>query len=107
VILLGSISTGKYLGVLTQVLGDQLRVPIEFVGRGDMSRGALLLRCVKENRELEYVSASRLSGLRERTPAGLRGRSQRFTLTRQIFPAPSSATSNEPSVQTAIPTGRP
>jgi NAD(P)-dependent dehydrogenase (short-subunit alcohol dehydrogenase family) len=30
-----------------------------------------------------------------------------FTLTRQILPAPSSATNNEPSVHTATPTGRP
>jgi len=30
-----------------------------------------------------------------------------FALTRQIFPEASSATSNEPSVQTATPAGRP
>lgn len=60
VVLLGSISSGKYLDVLNPVLGEQLRVPIDFIGRGDMSRGALLLRCVEENRELEYVPASQL-----------------------------------------------
>jgi hypothetical protein len=55
VVLLGSIATGKYLDVLAEVLGDRLRFPAEFVGRGDMSRGGLLLRCVDEGRELSYV----------------------------------------------------
>ena len=55
-VLLGSIATGKYVDILGQVLGDRLRFPREFVGRGDMSRGGLLLRCVKEGRELDYVS---------------------------------------------------
>jgi hypothetical protein len=62
VVLLGSIATGKYLDILSQVLGDQLRVPAEFVGLGDMSRGALLLRCVKEQRELRYISVATASG---------------------------------------------
>jgi hypothetical protein len=61
VVLLGSIATGKYLDVLHQALGDQLRVPAEFVGLGDMSRGALLLRCVKEQRELNYISVAAAS----------------------------------------------
>ena len=29
--------------------------PSEFVGRGDMSRGGLLLRSAREGRELEYI----------------------------------------------------
>jgi len=57
-ILLGSIATGKYVDTLVDTLGDRLRVPSEFIGMGDMRRGALLLRCVKENRELEYVPAA-------------------------------------------------
>jgi hypothetical protein len=61
VVLLGSIATGKYLDILNQALGDQLRVPAEFVGLGDMSRGALLLRCVKEQRELNYISVAAAS----------------------------------------------
>jgi hypothetical protein len=56
VVLLGSIASGKYLDILNQALGDRVRVPAEFVGIGDMSRGALLLRCVKEQRELNYVT---------------------------------------------------
>jgi|SRR5437870_7504241 len=55
VVLLGSIATGKYLDILAPVLGGRLRVPAEFIGIGDMSRGGLLLRCVKENRELNYI----------------------------------------------------
>lgn len=55
VILLGSIATGKYVDLVQQVFADQVKVPAEFVGLGDMSRGALLLQCVKERRELNYI----------------------------------------------------
>ena len=55
VVLLGSIATGKYVDTLLAVFGDRLLFPAEFVGRGDMSRGGLLLRCVRDGRELEYV----------------------------------------------------
>jgi len=58
VILLGSIATSKYLDALASIFGDRLRFPAEFAGRGDMSRGGLLLRCVTERRELTYVSLS-------------------------------------------------
>jgi hypothetical protein len=61
IVLLGSIASGKYLDILTHVLGDRLRVPREFIGLGDMSRGGLLLRCVREQRELEYIPVSQLS----------------------------------------------
>jgi hypothetical protein len=54
-ILLGSIATGKYVEVLGPAFPDGLRFPGDFVGRGDMSRGGLLLRCVLEGRELDYV----------------------------------------------------
>lgn len=55
VVLLGSIATGKYVDVLTRTLGDRLHFPAEFVGRGDMSRGGLLLRCVAAGVELDYT----------------------------------------------------
>jgi hypothetical protein len=55
VVLLGSIATDKYVEVLLGVFGERLLFPREFVGRGDMSRGGLMLRCVREGRELEYV----------------------------------------------------
>jgi hypothetical protein len=54
VILLGSIATGKYADILTDIFEDRLLFPIDFVGRGDMSRGGLLLRRAREGRELEY-----------------------------------------------------
>jgi hypothetical protein len=55
VVLLGSIATTKYVEVLDATLDGRLRFPSAFVGRGDMSRGGLLLRCARERRELEYV----------------------------------------------------
>ena len=55
VVLLGSIASAKYVDVLTKVFGARLRFPIDFVGRGDMSRGGLLLRCVRSGEELAYV----------------------------------------------------
>jgi hypothetical protein len=39
----------------TDALGQRVLSPPDFVGRGDMSRGGLLLRCVREERELGYV----------------------------------------------------
>jgi hypothetical protein len=55
VVLLGSVATGKYVDLLLDVFGERLRFPREFVGRGDMSRGGLLLRCADAGTELEYV----------------------------------------------------
>jgi hypothetical protein len=55
VVLLGSVATGKYVDSLTGVFGERLLFPTDFVGRGDMSRGGLLLRCVAEERELAYA----------------------------------------------------
>ncbi len=55
VVLLGSVATPKYVDALLQVFGERLRFPAEFAGRGDMSRGGLMLRCVEEVRELTYV----------------------------------------------------
>ena len=55
VVLLGSVASGKYVDVLTAVFGARLAFPAEFVGRGDMSRGGLMLRCVAAGRELTYA----------------------------------------------------
>ena len=55
-ILLGSIATAKYRDVLLHGFGSQLVFPSDFIGRGDMSRGALLLRAAKENIELPYTA---------------------------------------------------
>ena len=54
VVLLGSVASGKYVDVLQPMLGDRLCYPTAFIGRGDMSRGGLLLRSVDSGEELEY-----------------------------------------------------
>ena len=55
VVLLGSVASGKYVDVLTEVLGERLLFPKDFIGRGDMSRGGLLLRAVDAGVELPYI----------------------------------------------------
>ncbi len=54
VVLLGSIATGKYVDTLLGVFGERLLFPETFVGRGDMSRGGLMLRAARSGEELEY-----------------------------------------------------
>jgi hypothetical protein len=58
VTLLGSIASDKYVDALLDVFGERLTFPAAFVGRGDMSRGGLLLRCVREGVELDYVAVA-------------------------------------------------
>jgi hypothetical protein len=77
-LLLGSIATKKYSEPLLDVLGDRLLFPVEFVGRGDMSRGGLMLRRASSGEELSYASLSgailrgrrppKLESLRKATP---------------------------------------
>ena len=55
VVLLGSVVTPKYVQPLLESFGEQLFFPAEFVGRGDMSRGGLMLRCVSARVQLTYV----------------------------------------------------
>jgi hypothetical protein len=55
VVLLGSVASAKYVDILVQIFGERLLFPIDFVGRGDMSRGGLLLRSVRSGEELRYV----------------------------------------------------
>ena len=54
-VLLGSVASEKYVQVLTAIFGSRLVFPPSFVGRGDMSRGGLLLRAAAAGEELEYV----------------------------------------------------
>jgi hypothetical protein len=56
VVLLGSIASAKYVEILIDIFGDRLLFPAEFVGRGDMSRGGLLLRAVRGRQELAYAA---------------------------------------------------
>ena len=81
VVLLGSIATGKYVDVLTNALGQRLYFPTDFVGRGDMSRGGLMLRSAASGVELAYAPlcpdarrhGARPPKLAPLTPAILRG----------------------------------
>jgi hypothetical protein len=54
IVLLGSIATPKYVEPLLQIFGSRLLFPSAFVGRGDMSRGGLMLRCARDGEELAY-----------------------------------------------------
>ena len=56
-VLLGSLATPKYLEPLLNVFGERLLFPAEFAGRGDMSRGGLMLRCADQGSELTYIPA--------------------------------------------------
>ncbi len=56
VVLLGSVATGKYVDLLLPALGDRLLFPRDFAGAGDMKRGGMMLRAVREDRELAYVT---------------------------------------------------
>ena len=55
VVLLGSVATPKYVEPLSRIFGERLRFPAEFAGRGDMSRGGLMLRCARSGVQLTYV----------------------------------------------------
>ena len=67
-VLLGSIATAKYMTPLLQCFGDRLVFPGDFIGRGDMSRGGLMLRCAREGVELNYVPAKGAVRLGPRPP---------------------------------------
>lgn len=76
-ILLGSIATAKYRDILLEAFGERLLFPKDFVGRGDMSRGALLLKAARLGRELTYlrlheakVTGRRAPGVREHPVLG-------------------------------------
>jgi hypothetical protein len=79
IVLLGSIASDKYVGVLGEIFGDRLVFPGDFVGRGDMSRGGLMLRCVREGRELAYtpVAGATRRGARPARLLPIRGRRSR------------------------------
>jgi len=75
IVLLGSIATSKYLDVLDEVLGDRLCFPAAFIGRGDMSRGGLMLRCAEAGTELDYIALREATTRRGPRPERLAPRS--------------------------------
>ena len=68
VVLLGSVASGKYVDLLLPIFGDRLMFPPDFAGRGDMSRGGLMLRCVMAGFELPYVPLAGASRHGQRPP---------------------------------------
>jgi hypothetical protein len=74
-VLLGSVASDKYVRPLVRVFGDHLLFPSDFIGRGDMSRGALLLRAAAAGEELHYqpVEGAVLRGPRAPSIAAPRG----------------------------------
>ena len=58
VVLLGSVATSKYVEPLLEIFGERLMFPAEFAGRGDMSRGGLMLRCARSGEQLTYVQVA-------------------------------------------------
>ncbi len=67
-VLLGSVATLKYVEPLFGVFGHRLLFPEEFIGRGDMSRGGLMLRCAREGRQLTYAPLGELTRHGPRPP---------------------------------------
>ena len=67
-VLLGSVATLKYLEPMFGVFGHRLLFPVEFVGRGDMSRGGLLLRRARSGEPLVYEPLGNLTRHGKRPP---------------------------------------
>jgi hypothetical protein len=65
-VLLGSVASAKYTDPLLEIFGERLLFPADFVGRGDMSRGGLMLRSALSGVELSYIAVqgARLRGAR-------------------------------------------
>jgi hypothetical protein len=67
-VLLGSVATGKYVEPMSAIFGHRLLFPEDFAGRGDMSRGGLLLRCVRSGEQLRYAPLGNLTRHGPRPP---------------------------------------
>jgi hypothetical protein len=67
-VLLGSIASDKYVNPLLSVFGERLLFPQDFVGRGDMSRGGLMLRAARDGQELPYTAVQGATRHGKRVP---------------------------------------
>lgn len=65
IVLLGSVASSKYASVLLDACGERVLFPATFIGRGDMSRGGVMLRAAAAGQELDYIS---LAGAVRRGP---------------------------------------
>ena len=95
VVLLGSVASGKYVDILLPILGDRLRYPTSFVGRGDMSRGGLLLRSAASGEELEYGPLT--AGVRPRGP-----RPPKLDPATRVHPMTQSPRRGDPGVKVSL-----
>jgi len=68
VVLLGSIASEKYVETLLEVFGARLLFPETFVGRGDMSRGGLMLRAARGGEPLVYTMVAGATRRGKRPP---------------------------------------
>ena len=84
VVLLGSVASGKYVDLLLPIFGERLLFPIDFVGRGDMSRGGLMLRCAAAGFELPYVPIAGAARHGQRPPKLEPLRTQRTVETTKV-----------------------
>lgn len=69
-VLLGSVATDKYLRPLEKVFGDWLMFPSDFAGKGDMSRGSMMLKAARAGVELAYVPTEGARKSRARAARG-------------------------------------
>lgn len=60
IVLLGSVSTGKYTDILAPIFGERLFFPREILHIGQLARGALFLRHARQGRELDYVPVAEI-----------------------------------------------
>ncbi|SRR5579883_1985538 len=67
-VFLGSVATSKYVDPLFGVFGERLLFPQEFAGRGDLSRGGLMLCSVREGQPLTYVPLGKAARYGARPP---------------------------------------
>ena len=95
VILLGSVASGKYVDVLLPILGERLRYPVSFIGRGDMSRGGLLLRSAASGEQLEYGPLA--AGVRPRGP-----RPPKLDPSSRVHPTTPSPRRGDPGVAVSL-----
>jgi hypothetical protein len=93
IVLLGSVSTGKYTDILAPIFGERLFFPGEILHIGQLARGALFLRHARERRELAYIPVAEII------------RSGRRASLRADGPLPADATTETPRRATRPSTG--
>jgi hypothetical protein len=95
-VLLGSVATDKYVEPLGRVLGERLLFPPDFIGRGDMSRGSLMLQAARAGQELAYAPVLGSERHGRRAP-GVSPRRRAASSPPAPAPAVGSPTSSSPS----------